>query len=326
MSDRIKLIHGAGGSDARDLIRSVFLRKLTEGTVPVEEDAALIADDRLAITTDGFVMDPPSLPGVDIGKLAVCGTVNDLAVRGASARWLTAAWVIPEGFPVAVLSGFVQSMSESAAEAGAQVVAGDTKVLPWADLRGPVVVTTGVGVVESASSIAAVRPGDVLIVTDGIGEHEAALIAAREGLMFDDLPPSDCRLLSEVAVLAFAGGACFARDLTRGGLEAVLHEIADAGSYRLTIRFDAVPVRGGIMKMSELLGVSPLSLASEGCALVAAAPDRADALVDRLRAHPYGRLAAVIGEVGLGEVGVELFRDGKMMVLDQGARTIPRIC
>jgi len=325
MTSNISLLHGAGGSESRDLIRDVFLTHLSARHGP-EEDAAIIANGTLAISIDGFVVDPPDFPGGDIGKLAVCGTVNDLAVRGAEPRWMAVSWIIPEGMPVENLARYSASLATTAHEANIAVVTGDTKVVPSADLRGPVITTCGVGEVKKLSTIDAVTAGDVLIVSGRVAEHTTALLAAREGLLVDDLPPSDCALMHHLTAAAFTAGAHFARDMTRGGLAAVLWEIADACHTGLRVERGSIPVHPAVAELCSVVGLDPLYLANEGCVLIAARPDRVDDVLAAIRKEPTGVHASVIGQVLDSRKGVDILTDGKLLPLQANAVGLPRLC
>jgi hydrogenase expression/formation protein HypE len=321
---RIGLIDGAGGMESRDLIREVFLDRLPAQRGPAE-DAARFCDDRMAISIDGFVVDPAEFPGGDIGKLAVCGTVNDLAVRGAVPRWLAVSWIVPEGLSIDQLNRYATSLARTANEAGIAVVAGDTKVVPAEDLRGPAVTTCGVGEVYAASSIASVRADDVLLISGRVAEHTTALLAAREGLIVDDLPPSDCAVLHGLTSAAFAAGAVFARDVTRGGLAAVLWEIADATGVGVRVEREQVPVHPAVADLCSLIGLDPLYLANEGCVLFAVRPHHADAVLAAVRTHPLGRAAALVGRI-VESGPVEITADGRRMPLPGNAVPLPRLC
>lgn len=323
----VSLIHGSGGAESRDFVETVFLRSLANvGRHGPQEDAALIADGTLAMTIDGFVVDPPEFPGGDIGKLAVCGTVNDLAVRGAVPRWMAVSWVLPESLPIDIVRRYADSLSRTAAAVGLEVVTGDTKVVPAQDMASLSVTTCGVGEIKYTSGIGLVSVGDVLLVSGRIGEHASALLAAREGLLFDDLPPSDCAALHELAFSAFQAGAHFARDATRGGVTAVLWEIAHAANARVRIDRDAFPVHPAVVTLCELLGFDPLYLANEGCLIVAAPEERAQQVLRALHEHETGLDAAIVGEVTDGAANVESVLDGRLLPLAAGAVPLPRLC
>jgi hydrogenase expression/formation protein HypE len=325
MESRVSLAQGAGGVESHEFIEGVFLAGLA-GSDALREDAALIADGSLAMTIDGFVVDPPDFPGGDIGKLAVCGTVNDLAVRGAVPRWMAVSWILPEGMPVDAVRRYADSLARTAAEVGVRVVAGDTKVVPERDMASLSVTTCGVGEVRYPSSIGSVRPGDVLLLSGGLGAHTAALIARREGLLVDGLPESDCAPLHELAFDAFRAGAHFARDATRGGVAAVLWELARAAAADVRLDRAACHVHPAVAELCELLGLDPLYLANEGCLLLAAPPDRAEDVLAALRRHEGGRAAAIVGAVAAGPTGVQAGLDGRLLPLPAGGLAIPRLC
>jgi hydrogenase expression/formation protein HypE len=320
----VSLAHGAGGGESHAFIEEVFLTG-SAGSGVLREDAALIADGTLAMTIDGFVVDPPDFPGGDIGKLAICGTVNDLAVRGAVPRWIAASWIIPEGTRMHDVRRYADSLTRTAADAGVQIVAGDTKVVPARDMAGPSVTTCGVGEIRHPSSIGAVAPGDVLLVSGSLGAHTAALIARREGLFIDDLPPSDCALLHDVAFDAFRAGAHFARDATRGGVAAVLWELARAAGAHVRVDRAACPVHPAVAELCGLIGLDPLYL------LLAAAPSVAHDVLAALHRNPRAHDAEIIGHVlppasPDSEPSVEAITEGRTLPLSSAGLPFPRLC
>jgi hydrogenase expression/formation protein HypE len=333
--ERIGLAHGEGGRLARRLIRDAILPKLGNATLDVLGDSAALPPvaGRLAFTTDSFVVWPLFFPGGDIGRLAVFGTVNDLAVAGACPRWLSVSLIIEEGLPKVILERVLSSMRAAAAEVGVQVVAGDTKVVPRGAADGLLVNTAGIG--ELIDPIwpgpVALIPGDELLVSGPIGQHGMAVLAAREDLGFDPPPQSDCGpLVAGVDALRREGLAVrAARDATRGGVAAVLHEWAEASGRSLLIDEMWLPVRPAVRGMCELLGLDPVHVANEGTMVVAVEAGSGERAVDVLRQLEPFREAALIGRVLPRGVCPVLIRRalGAEQPLDEPAGApLPRIC
>lgn len=337
---RIDLSHGAGGRAMRDLIRRVFvaafdnpaLRALDDqARLPLSDFVAL--GDRLAFTTDGYVVDPLFFRGGDIGTLAVNGTINDLAVGGALPLALSCAVIVEEGCEEAVLQRVVASMAAAARDAGVPIVTGDTKVVPRGAADKLFVTTAGIGVVREGLDLdpAQIRAGDMVLVSGAIGDHGIAVLNARGDLALDIDVASDCRSLSGLVQALLDGGIrprCL-RDATRGGLAAVLNEFAEGAALGICIREDALPVREPVKAACELLGLDPLYLANEGAmVLVVPAADAGRALAI-LRAHPHGRDAASIGAVTAaraGRVVMATVAGGERVVDLLVGEQLPRIC
>jgi hydrogenase expression/formation protein HypE len=336
----VTLAHGGGGRAMRDLVAEVFIPAFDNPVLSMLEDqarldlAALAAPGaRLAFTTDGFVVRPLEFPGGDIGKLAVCGTVNDLAVGGATPLWLSCAVVIEEGFEFARLRRIVETMRATAAAAGVTIVTGDTKVVERGAADGLFITTAGIGVFPPGRDLAAthVRPGDVVLVNGPLGDHGAAVMAARGDLALDTSLISDCRPLNGLmaALLAAAPGTRCARDATRGGVAAVLNEIAAAAKVGVSIDEARIPVRPEVDGVCEILGLDPLYLANEGTLVTVVPPAEAGAALAAMRAHADGAEAAAIGEIKAGPAGDVVMRTRfgserlvDLMIGDQ----LPRIC
>jgi hydrogenase expression/formation protein HypE len=332
---RIELAHGGGGRRMRRLVREVFAAALGPLGLDAARDAALLdaPPGRLAFTTDAFVVSPRFFPGGDIGTLAVYGTVNDLATAGAHPLCLSAAFVLEEGLPIDELVRIVASMAAAAAHAGVRIVTGDTKVVPHGQADGVYITTTGVGAVPSGLDLGphAVVPGDAILVSGDVGRHGVAILSVREGLGFETALASDCAPVHGLAASLLAAGAtphCL-RDPTRGGLAAVLVEIAADASVDLDVDEGAVPVAAAVASACELLGLDAIHLPCEG-RLVAFVPaaQAGDALA-AWRARPDGATAARIGTVaarGRGEVHLAT-RLGTPRVLDlPSGEQLPRIC
>jgi hydrogenase expression/formation protein HypE len=333
--DVILLAHGDGGRLTHELVTGLFLRYLGNRVLGELTDAAAlpVGEGRMAVTTDSFVIDPPFFPGGDIGKLAVCGTINDLAVSGAEPHYLTVAFLIEEGFSLADLERVVASMAETCREAGIQVVAGDTKVVGRGHLDKIFINTTGVGVIAPGTDLGYHRlaPGDLILVNGNMGDHGMAVLAAREGFGFADQVVSDCAALNRITghLLAELGpGVRLMRDLTRGGLATAAKEIAVTAGVDIWLSESAIPVGPVVRGAAEMLGVDPLYLANEGKFLTVIAPEKADQALALLRDHELGREARIIGEVrsGGGNVYLKTALGGtKYLDLLAGA-PLPRIC
>jgi hydrogenase expression/formation protein HypE len=337
MSDTILLAHGSGGQLTHALIREVFARHLSNPALDELGDAALLewpaGSGRLALTTDSYVVQPLFFPGGDIGKLAVCGTVNDLAVAGATPRYLSAGFILEEGLPRATLERVVASMAETARQAGVAVVTGDTKVVERGAADGLFINTAGVGFVPAgrALSPARLRPGDLIVVSGTVGDHGMAVMMQREGLTFSSALVSDCAplngLIEALLEAAPAGVRCM-RDPTRGGLATTLNEWAQAG-VGIALDEPAIPVRDEVRAICEILGLDPLYAANEGKVLIGLSAEAAEVGLAALRAHPLGRRAAVIGCVTAEHPGRVILRTplGARRILEMlaGAQ-LPRIC
>lgn len=336
----VTLAHGGGGSAMRDLIDDVFLSAFaSEGRAAPEDQArfdlaALMAHgDRLAFTTDGFVVDPLFFPGGDIGKLAVCGTVNDLAVGGAKPVALSCAVIIEEGLPVDTLRQVARSMAETARAAGVAIATGDTKVVARGACDKLFITTTGIGVVRAGLDvgIGKARPGDVVLVNGPLGDHGAAILNARGDLALDTEIASDCAPLNGLieTLTAAAPGIRMMRDATRGGIAAVVNELAEASAVGIRLDELSLPMRPEVMGFCEILGLDPLYLANEGKILAVVPAEEADAALAALRAHPLGQDARAIGEITSERPGRVVMRTRfggerivDMLVGDQ----LPRIC
>ena len=336
----VTLSHGGGGKAMKDLIDEVFVAALDNALLAPLDDAACIPmamltqhGDRLAMTTDSFVVDPLEFPGGDIGKLAVCGTINDLAVSGATPLYLSCAAIIEEGVPFDLLHRIARSMAAAARDAGVQVVTGDTKVVQRGACDKLFLTTTGVGVIRAGGQldVRTVRPGDAVLVNGVLGDHGAAILAVRGDLALDAPIDSDCAALHRLvdALLAAAPGTRFMRDATRGGVATVLNEIALSAQCGIEIDDRALPLREEVKGFCEILGLDPLYLANEG-RLVAVVPSReAEHALAAMRAHPLGHGAVRIGEVVERRPGIVVMHTAlggqrivDMLVGDQ----LPRIC
>jgi hydrogenase expression/formation protein HypE len=338
--DTITLSHGSGGKAMRDLIDDIFVGNFdNDWLAPLEDQArfslAALEDggDRLAFTTDSYVVDPLFFPGGDIGELAVNGTVNDLAVGGATPLYLSCGLIIEEGLAVEDLRRIAASMRRAADAAGVRIVTGDTKVVPRGAADKLFINTSGVGVIPKGIDVGAARarPGDRVLVNGPIGDHGVAILAARDDLALQVPVESDTRPLNGLvsALLAACPDAHCLRDATRGGIATVLNEFAQAAGVCINLSEPAVPVREAVKGVSEILGLDPLYYANEGKLIAVVPGEQAGAALAAMRADPAGREAAVIGEVGDQPAGTVIMHTGfggerivDMLVGEQ----LPRIC
>jgi hydrogenase expression/formation protein HypE len=335
--DRVTLAHGGGGKAMRDLIQEVFTDVFQP---PGDEDQARLMSDalrepgaQLAFTTDSFVVSPVEFPGGDIGKIAVCGTVNDLAVGGAKPLWLSAAFIIEEGCEIALLRRIVASMQAEADRAGVRIVTGDTKVVGKGQADRVFVTTAGVGVIPAGRDLRAdaIRPGDVALVNGVLGDHGAAIMAARGDMALSTDLQSDCQSLNTLieAVIAAAPDVRAARDATRGGLASALNELAEASGVSIELDETALPLRAEVRGVCEILGLDPLYLANEGTLVLFVPEDQAEAALVAMRATPEGRGAVAIGTAGSGSPGRVTMRTlfgGQRLVDMLVGEQLPRIC
>lgn len=333
----VTMAHGGGGRAMRDLIDEVFTSVFQP---PGSEDQARLMDEalrepgaRLAFTTDSFVVTPLEFPGGDIGTLAVCGTVNDLAVGGARPLWLSAAFIIEEGCEIALLRRIVASMAAEAALAGVRIVTGDTKVVERGKGDGVFITTAGVGVIPPGVEIGAarIRPGDAVIVNGVLGDHGATILAARGDLALSADLASDCAGLGHLmqAALAAAPNLRAARDCTRGGLASALNEMAAEAGVAVELDETRLPLRPEVTGVCEILGLDPLYLANEGRLVLFCPQDEAEALVTALRALPHGAGASIIGKTlaaPAGRVSLRTAFGGARLVDMLMGEQLPRIC
>ncbi|OKI67422.1 hydrogenase expression/formation protein HypE [Micromonospora sp. CB01531] len=332
---RLTLAHGAGGKATHSLVEGLFVEAFRNPTLEALDDAAVLSvgTGRLAFTTDSYVVSPLFFPGGDIGDLAVNGTVNDLAVSGARPLYLSAGFILEEGFPVADLRRIVASMAAAAERAGVQVVTGDTKVVQRGKADGCYVNTAGVGVLERPVTLgtAQVRPGDAVVVSGPIGDHGVTIMLARGELdIAADLTSDTAALPGLVAALLDAApGVRLLRDATRGGVATILNEVAQAARVAVVVDEAAVPVRPAVTGACELLGIDPLYVACEGRLVAVVDGAQVEAAVAALRGHPLGDGAAVIGRITADPPGMVLLHTafGGTRVVDMlVGDPLPRIC
>lgn len=332
--ERVTLAHGAGGKASRTLIEAVFVDAFANPALqPLDDGATLdLGTGRLVFTTDSYVVSPLFFPGGDIGDLAVNGTVNDLAVCGARPMYLSAGFVLEEGFPIADLRRITASMAAAAAKAGVRVVTGDTKVVQRGKADGCYITTSGIGTLDRQVTLGdtQVRPGDAVIVSGPIGEHGITILIARGELDIEaDLTSDTAPLHDAVAALLDAVPVRMMRDATRGGVATVLNEVARGAGVAVTVDERAVPVLPVVSGACELLGLDPLYVACEGRFVAVVDGDHASAAVDALRRHPAGEGAAVIGTVEADPPGRVLLKTafGGTRIVDLlVGDPLPRIC
>jgi hydrogenase expression/formation protein HypE len=331
----ITLGHGAGGETMRRFIRDLFLRDFANPALNALTDAALIDVDgkRLAFTTDSYVVKPLEFPGGDIGKLAVCGTVNDLAVMGARPLFLSAGFIIEEGFSLASLERIVHSMAEAACAARVQIVTGDTKVVPRGEGDGVFVNTSGVGLCPLGHGLCtrSIAAGDAILISGTLGDHGVAILGAREHWSFKTDIPSDCASLNGLIgdVLEISEGIKWMRDPTRGGLAAALSELVEGQGFGAIIHETDLPVREAVRAVCELLGFDPMHLANEGKVVAVVDARDAELVLQTMRRHELGREAALIGRItadGAGAVRVETEAGGVRRLQRPAGELLPRIC
>lgn len=329
---KIEIGHGSGGKLTRDLIENIFLKYLKSDELKPLEDAALIDlnhNRKAAVTTDSYVIRPIFFPGGDIGKLSVCGTVNDLVVSGAVPKYLTVGFIIEEGFPMEDLENIVRSISETAESAGVKIVTGDTKVVERNKGDGIYINTTGIGEIVRPMNLENVSAGDVVIITGTIGDHGTAVAIVREEFNIDAAVESDCASLNGMLEPLFEiEGLKWMRDPTRGGIATVLVELSVATGLGVSISEESVPVREDVRFIQEMLGYDPLYLANEGKAIIITSSESADRVLEILKGHPLGKDAALIGEVTSDFKGLRLkTKIGGERILDMLEEdTLPRIC
>jgi hydrogenase expression/formation protein HypE len=328
--------HGGGGKLGNELVEYLFLPAFRNAALENLGDAAVLklGAGRLAMSTDSFVVQPLFFPGGSIGELAVNGTVNDLAVSGAIPKYLSASFILEEGFPLAQLAAIVDAMAAAAKTAGVQIVTGDTKVVERGHGDGCYINTAGIGVLREGIDVGPRRAqvGDAILVSGTIGDHGMAIMSVREGLEFESQIRSDCAALHGMiaAVLDAAGSHVHAmRDPTRGGLSSTLNEIAQSSGVGIVIDEASLPVRAEVQSACELLGLDPVYVANEGKAVFFVASEAAAQVLEVLRAHPLGREAAIIGHVTSEHKGMLVARTqmgANRVIAPQIGEQLPRIC
>ena len=333
MNERITLANGAGGRQSSELIETVFSSKFQNPHLTADDAAVLPPlDGNIAMTTDGFIVSPPFFAGGDIGKLSICGTVNDLSCMGARPMYMTAAFVIEEGFLVADLEKIASSMADTAKRAGVQLVAGDTKVAGKGQVDGLFITTTGIGLIETSSNMSGsrARVGDDVIVTGDIGRHGCAILLERGDYKIDASVTSDCAPLWDVVSAAMSAGELHTvRDATRGGVGTVLYEIASQSTVGIVLERERIPLSPAVGGVCDLLGLEPLYLACEGTMVMIAPHECSESIVRALSKVDQSRGATVIGRIEehhAGKVMVNTEIGTRTFLPEPGNELLPRIC
>lgn len=335
--DKVLLGHGSGGKLSHELISNLFVKYFENPFLRKQTDSAIleITDCRLAYTTDSFVVDPIFFPGGDIGKLAVCGTVNDLSVSGATPLYLSAGFIIEEGMPMADLERIVRSMAEEAKKAGVVIVTGDTKVVNRGKCDKVFINTSGIGMIKKQnlhiSEGLNIVPGDQIIINGSVGDHGMAVLSARQELNIQSDIQSDCASLNSLIndILSVSDGIRFMRDATRGGLATVLSELADKRTFGVGIQEDKLVVNPKVRAFCELLGFDPLYVANEGKVVIVSDAESASTILRVMHDHELGRNASIIGSITgehAGKAWVNTGIGGKRILDMLAGEQLPRIC
>ena len=332
---KVVLAHGGGGKLSHDLVQDRIVGVWGDEVLARLDDAALVevGASRLCFTTDSYVVKPLFFPGGDIGTLAVCGTVNDLAVMGAEPLYISCGLIVEEGLSLEVLDRIVASMGEAAEAAGVRIVTGDTKVVERGSADQLFINTSGIGLVRegAAFSMERIQVGDRIVVSGTSGDHGMAVLSVREGLHFEGDIQSDCAALNGLiaGMMEVSSGIRFMRDPTRGGLATTLNEIVEGKDFGIVVVEEALPIHDPVRGLCEILGLDPLYVANEGKVVAVVAPEDAEAVTEAMRNHPLGREACVIGTVERmwkGRVGMKTAVGGTRVVDMLVGDQLPRIC
>ncbi len=334
MSKKVTLAHGAGGRQTSELIDQVFKAHFANPELTSDDAAVLTVDGaKLAFTTDGFIVSPAEFPGGNIGKLSICGTVNDLACMGAKPLYLSCAFVIEEGFPMDKLEEIVTAMEKTAAEAGVKIVAGDTKVAGKGQVDGVFITTTGIGRIQEGMETSGfkAKPKDAVIVSGDVGRHGCTILLARNEFGIEADVTSDCAPLwgTVKTMMDTTKNIHVIRDATRGGVGTVLYEIAEQSNVGIRLNAQDIPVADGVRGVCGMLGLEPLYLACEGRLVIFAPKEEAPALLETLRQGKYSANAAIIGEVTEDMPGRVVMRTeigAETLLPPPGGELLPRIC
>lgn len=336
-NDKVLLGHGSGGKLSHDLISDLFVKCFENQYLHKQTDSAILdlADSQISFTTDSFVVDPVFFPGGDIGKLAVCGTVNDLAVSGATPMFLSAGFIIEEGFPLKDLESIVSSMAAEAKKAGVVIVTGDTKVVNRGKCDKIFINTAGIGLIKmqhtNIGEGRSIKPGDKIIINGSIGDHGMAVLSARQELNIQSDIQSDCASLNGLIhnILDVSDGVKFMRDATRGGLATVLSELAEKKNFGITLEESNILVMPKVRAFCEILGFDPLYVANEGKVVIVADRDSAATILQTMQNHELGKNAGIIGEIVAeypGKAWVNTGIGGKRILDMLAGEQLPRIC
>lgn len=332
---KIELKHGSGGLASRWLVEEFILPHLASTHDGKMEDSYVVPcpEGQLSFTVDSFVLSPPELLDVNIGKIAICGTVNDLAMSGATPRWIGLSLVLEEGLQLSFLSRILLSLAETAKDANVFITCGDTKVVEKGAVDKIVVTTSGIGVIPTKQIPLVstnILPGDKIILTSFLGDHSLHVLSMREGLGFENRVPSDCAPLNSLMheLLKTCGSELrAARDVTRGGFATITNELSVQCGYEFSIQEKRLPIRPETKMGCDMLGIDPLHLANEGCAILFVSAEKADSALEILKGHPYGASAVIVGEVGSSSPAVILENEHEQSILapltDQ---ILPRLC
>ena len=335
MEDEIQLAHGSGGILYQDLVDNIFIPAYNNDILSQLNDSAVckINDEKIALTTDSFVVKPLFFPGGDIGKLAVSGTVNDLSMSGAKAKYLTCGMIIEAGFPIKELKTIAESMAQTAKKAGVMIVTGDTKVVGKGQCDGIYINTAGVGTITNARDLSqrVIQEGDMIILSGSIGHHGMAVMTAREGLINNNKIMSDVAPLNDITdvFLKAAPGTKSMRDPTRGGVAATINEWVKKSGFSIVLDEDKIPVTDEVRAVAELFGLDPLYIANEGRFLAVVPESQADNAITVLRKHPLGKMSTIIGRVSIEGQPCAMVKTiyGGLRLLDMPmGEQLPRIC
>ena len=335
MKKKILLAHGSGGRLSHELIKDLFLRSFDNKFLRKLGDSAIFEKEKIrwAFTTDSYVIRPLFFPGGDIGKLAVCGTINDLAVAGATPLFLSCALIIEEGLEVSTLEKVVYSIKETAEGAGVQIITGDTKVVEHGGADGLFINTSGVGIVRIQENLsrARIEVGDRILVNGTLGDHSIATLSRREEFDFQTKLKSDCVPLNDLigTVLSGSQGIKMMRDPTRGGIASILNEITSGQAFGIELWEEKIPIKEEVASICEMLGFDPLYLANEGKVVLVAKQEEAEKLLSILRSHPLGKESQIVGKVVPEPKGKVYLRTriGTRRVVDMlTGEQLPRIC
>ncbi|MEQ8198368.1 MAG: hydrogenase expression/formation protein HypE [Clostridiaceae bacterium] len=335
MGDKVLLSHGSGGKQTNKLINELFLKYFNNEVLNELNDAAhlILYNSNIVFTTDSFVVNPVFFNGGDIGKLSICGTVNDIAVSGAKPLFLSSAFIIEEGFPLEKLETIVKSMADEAKKAGVKIVTGDTKVVNKGSADGIFINTTGIGIKYNGVNISSnnAKPGDVVIVNGSLGDHGIAIMCERNNLGIEGNLKSDCASLNTLvdSILKVSPNTHVIRDATRGGIAAVLNEIAEMSKITIAIEEKAVPVKEEVSGVCQILGLDPLYIANEGKICVFVPEEYAESVLNEMKKHPLGVDSSIIGgvtEYRNSRVYIDTIIGGKRIVDMPSGDQLPRIC